>query len=184
MAIPLICNKACFAYAVSMTFGQRLKDRRQDMRMTGTELGARLEPPVSKQTIAHWESNRYRPQVEQIAQLCQVLNVSADALVRGMVKALSPRAIAIANAYDSMSEADRAHWDLILMAMPSQFETVDDKAGKPAISSDLTGRTMTSATMVKQLGPGLRDALIVGKGVKNAGDKPTKVPKQGSSRGS
>lgn len=181
MAIQQVCHKSGLSYAVFMSFGQRLKERREDVRLTGSELGNRLDPPVSKQTIAHWEANRYKPQVDQITQLCEILNISADALVRGMARALSPKAIALANAYDSMAEEDRAHWDLILMAMPSQLENVDRETGKPLNSSDLTSRTMIpNATTVKQLGPGLRDALIVGKGARHAADKPPKVPKQRS----
>ena len=42
---------------------------------TGDDLGRRLSPPVSKQTIAHWEADRYRPHVDQVAQLCLILGM-------------------------------------------------------------------------------------------------------------
>jgi transcriptional regulator with XRE-family HTH domain len=190
MAIPFICNKNVSAYAVFMTFGQRLKDRRLDMHMTGTDLGSRMEPPVSKQTIAHWEADRYKPQVDQVAQLCAILHVSADALVHGTTSALSPAANGLANAYDALSPEDRAQWDLILRAMPRgnkspvyQNAKTDEKTGKPPNSSARSDTTMDrSASAEKQLGPALRDALIIGTGAKDAGRKPSKVSKQRAGR--
>lgn len=158
--------------------------------MTGTDLGNRMDPPVSKQTIAHWEGDRYKPQVEQIAQLCDILNISADALVRGYIESFSPAAARLAIDYDALSDAERAQWDLILRAMPkgnllpmSQTAKSDEKTGKPANSLQRRDTTMNqSAPAEKQLGPALRDALIVGTGVKDAGGKPPKVSKQGPRR--
>jgi transcriptional regulator with XRE-family HTH domain len=190
MTIPFNCHNGWVAYAVSMSFGQRLKDRRADLRMTGTDLGNRMDPPVSKQTIAHWEGDRYKPQVDQIAQLCDILNVSADALVRGSTQALSPAAQRLAIDYDALTEIERAQWDLILRAMPkggktpvSQIAKTDGKSGKPANLSVHGDTTMVqSASAEKQLGPALRDALITGTGAKDAGRKPTKVSKQRAGR--
>lgn len=118
MTIQLNCNKAAVFYASCMTFGQRIKTQRKLLDWSGTQLGELLDPPMSKQAIAHWEGGRYEPQVSHVIQLCKVLNVSADYLVLGSVASVSARALRIASQYDALDVDQKSQWDLILMGMP------------------------------------------------------------------
>lgn len=99
------------------TFGERLAQARKDAKLTGESLGVKLAPPVSKQTIAHWEANRHFPVVSHVRQLCEILQVSADALVLGHVSGLSPAARSLAQAYDALQPAARARLNLILQGL-------------------------------------------------------------------
>ena len=87
------------------------------MHLTGTALGLLLEPPVTKQTIAHWEAERYNPHVGQVAQLCKLLRVSADVLVIGDKPSFSPRATELALMFDALSPESQSHWEPILGTM-------------------------------------------------------------------
>lgn len=102
---------------VGSTFGERLAQARKDAKLTGESLGAKLVPHVSKQTIAHWEANRHFPIVPHVRQLCEILQVSADALLFGQTSGMSPAAHALAQAYDALSPAARARLNLVLQGM-------------------------------------------------------------------
>ena len=117
-----------------MTFGQRLKTRRNEMHLTGTALGLLLEPPVTKQTIAHWEAERYNPHVGQVAQLCKLLRVSADVLVMGIQPSFSSRATELALMFDSLSLESKNHWEPILGTMNTQKHL----SGKTHVPRDMT----------------------------------------------
>lgn len=181
MAIQQVCHKERWAYIDSMSFGQRIKDRRGDLKMTGDDLGRRLDPPVSKQTIAHWEAGRYRPHIDQVAQLCKILGLSADALVLGGSIGLSPRAAEIAAAYDSLHETERSRVELMLMAMGISGET--DKTNREGIhASPLSNQAPTINKSGPMYGPALTKAFEAGKGVRDAGGRSGGVPKPRSSK--
>lgn len=97
-------------YAFQMDFGNRLRDARNDAGLTGEKLGELLG--VSKQTIAHWEANRYEPKLMYLARLCDVLDVSADWLLTGKsVEHLSPAAVKQGRFYDALSVDGRRKWE-------------------------------------------------------------------------
>ena len=172
MAIRQLCHKGGAAYALSMSFGQRIKDRRADLKMTGDDLGRRLDPPVSKQTIAHWEAGRYRPHIDQVAQLCAILGLSADALVLGGEIGLSPRAAEIAAAYDRLQEGEKSRVELMLMAMGIEDVTNRKtvKTNREGIhASPLSNQPPTIGASGPVYGPALTKAFEAGKGVRNAG---------------
>ena len=84
--------------------------------MSGDTLGKLLDPPVSKQTITHWEKERYRPNVDQLEQLCGALRISADALILGATGTLSPSALRWADTYDRFPPIEQERMDRMLKA--------------------------------------------------------------------
>lgn len=121
VAIQQSSNKVLRFYAPRMllgaTFGERLAQARKDAKLSGESLGGKLAPSVSKQTIAHWEANRHFPIVPHVRQLCEILHVSADALVLGRSSGISPAARALAHAYDALEPAARSRLNLVLQGM-------------------------------------------------------------------
>jgi transcriptional regulator with XRE-family HTH domain len=120
-AIQFFRHKVPSLYAFGMllgsTFGERLAQARKDAKLSGESLGGKLAPPVSKQTIAHWEANRHFPVVTHVRQICEILGVSADALVLGRANGMSPAARALAQAYDDLEPAARSRLNLVLQGM-------------------------------------------------------------------
>ena len=164
-----------------MTFGQRMKESRDAAHLTGAELGQRLDPPMSKQAIAHWEGNRYRPQVDHIVQLCAVLNVSADYLVLGSVANVSKRAMEIAAQYDALDPDQKAQWDLILQGMPNASYVRYRTEGKHLNVIENTGHSMKpTAKKISARKQAVLDALFIKTGVVNDAGKPGEVQKQGT----
>lgn len=109
-AIQQSGNEESPPYAFQMDFGNRLRDARNDAGLTGEKLGDLLG--VSKQTIAHWEANRYEPKLIYLARLCEVLDVSADWLLTGKsVEHLSPAAVKQGRFYDALSNEGRRKWE-------------------------------------------------------------------------
>jgi len=101
-------------YAFLMEFGDRLKEARNDAGLTGEKLGEALG--VSKQTIAHWEANRYEPKLIFLVKLCEVLDVTADWLLTGKsVEHLSPAAVKQGRFYDALSQDGRRRWETAKM---------------------------------------------------------------------
>lgn len=173
-------------YAVFMSFGQRIKNRRGDLRLTGEDLGGRLSPPVSKQTIAHWEADRYRPHIDQVAQLCLVLKVSADELVLGEANALSPRAVEIARLFDSLLDTDQSRMELMIEAMglgASETSLVNsDRDGKAPTKVVIAEPTMEALSKTKRAHLGLREFQVTGKGLNDETGKAGRVSKQRSNK--
>lgn len=62
-----------------MNLGDRILDCRQSMKITQEELAARLG--VTPQAVSKWERNQSFPDILIFAQLCRILNVSADLLL-------------------------------------------------------------------------------------------------------
>ena len=112
-----------------MSFGNRLKARRELLKMSGEALGLRLTPTVSKQTVAHWEKGRYRPNVDQVEQLCRILRMSADSLVIGAGGQNSPGALDLADFYDQLSAEDQGRIGRMIKAAIAQPSDAS-KSGK------------------------------------------------------
>lgn len=74
--------------------------------MTGEALGKRIEPPVSKQMVAHWEKGRYPPNIRQLVCLCNALQISADALLLGVKGPLSESAMFLGMRLDRIEDQD------------------------------------------------------------------------------
>lgn len=114
IAIQQSGNKDWPPYAFRMDFGNRLRDARNDAELTGDKLGALIG--VSKQTIAHWEANRYEPKIVYLAKLSEVLGVSVDWLVTGKtIETLSPAAIKQGRFYEALSLEGRRRWETAKM---------------------------------------------------------------------
>jgi DNA-binding XRE family transcriptional regulator len=64
----------------SDTFGHRLALAREAKGLRQAELGT-LMGGLAKQSISHWECDRYSPNVTQLRELCECLGVSADVLL-------------------------------------------------------------------------------------------------------
>lgn len=64
-----------------MSIGERILKYRKDNNITQEELAKELN--VSNRTIAKWENNQSSPDLDTIASLCKILNVTADQLVLG-----------------------------------------------------------------------------------------------------
>jgi DNA-binding XRE family transcriptional regulator len=62
------------------TFGKRLTAAREALKLTQSALGERLKG-VTKQSVSHWECDRYEPNLSQLRALCEALGVSADHLL-------------------------------------------------------------------------------------------------------
>lgn len=62
-----------------MELGRNLAQARKDRGMTQQELAERLS--VTRQTVSRWESGTALPDVETVAKLAGILQVSADTLL-------------------------------------------------------------------------------------------------------
>jgi len=62
-----------------MNLGDRILAGRQNMKITQEELALKLG--VTSQAVSKWERNQSFPDIFTFAQLCRVLNVSADLLL-------------------------------------------------------------------------------------------------------
>ena len=68
-------------------FGDNLKNARKQRNMSQRELAERLS--VSQQTVGSWEVNRTSPPPETIAQVADILDITADFLL-GITDSLDP----------------------------------------------------------------------------------------------
>ena len=62
-----------------MTFGERLCHLRESKGWLQRDLASLMN--VKSNTISNWEKGISRPNLEQLAQLCQLLNVTADSIL-------------------------------------------------------------------------------------------------------
>lgn len=128
-AIQHSCNKEWRPYAFRMDFGTRLRDARNDAGLTGEKLGEMLG--VSKQTIAHWEANRYEPKLVYLANLCERLGVSADYLLTGRaIAGLSPAAVKQARFWESLTPEEKRKWEAAKMLIREEGKA--DRPPRPA----------------------------------------------------
>ena len=60
-------------------FGDRLKQARLNAKMTQQELAERIGAKAN--SVSNWEKGVSRPDIEQVSQICAILNVSANYLI-------------------------------------------------------------------------------------------------------
>ena len=68
---------------IQRRFGQRLKQLRREAGLRQHQLAARLQPPVSKETISRYERGHRSPSMRQIGQLGEALGIDVVELWRG-----------------------------------------------------------------------------------------------------
>jgi transcriptional regulator with XRE-family HTH domain len=61
-----------------MTVGKRIKAKREALRISQTELGQALEPPVTRNAVSMWERNKSQPTADRLRQLSLILKVDYD----------------------------------------------------------------------------------------------------------
>lgn len=64
---------------MNLSLGEKIKNLREDHNLTQTELGKALN--MTQRKISYMENNCYEPSVQDIIELCQFFNVSADYLL-------------------------------------------------------------------------------------------------------
>ncbi|NID13750.1 helix-turn-helix domain-containing protein [Fibrivirga algicola] len=64
-------------------FGQRLRQRREEVGMSQDELARRILVKSGKQTISKWEQGKTVPDLTEILRIAEVLDVTAAWLVDG-----------------------------------------------------------------------------------------------------
>ncbi|MCL2556784.1 MAG: helix-turn-helix domain-containing protein [Firmicutes bacterium] len=60
-------------------FGQRVKELREEKKLTQVELGKLLG--LSYQTIGHYENGTTQPTLETLAKMCEIFDVTASYLL-------------------------------------------------------------------------------------------------------
>lgn len=73
-----------------MAFAENLQYLRKAHKMTQEELADALQ--VSRQSVSKWENGEAYPETEKLIALCNLFDVSLDALVRGDLTAEAPSA--------------------------------------------------------------------------------------------
>lgn len=75
----------------SFGFGERLRKARQAAGLSGEELGkgagGSKGKDATKASVSDWEHERHYPKADQLRVICLKLNVSADELIFGDIKA-------------------------------------------------------------------------------------------------
>jgi len=64
---------------MKLTFGEKIKNLREDSDLNQSELGKRTN--MTQRKISYIENNKYEPSLNDIRQLCLFFNVSADYLL-------------------------------------------------------------------------------------------------------
>ena len=64
-----------------MTIGDVIKKERIENKLTQEELAKKLN--ISRQTVSKWEVGTSLPNIEQLIQLTELLNLSLDNLIKG-----------------------------------------------------------------------------------------------------
>ena len=59
------------------TFGEKLRERREELNMSQQELADRLNLNNSR-VIGHWENDTNKPNLDKFEDLCKVLQVSPE----------------------------------------------------------------------------------------------------------
>lgn len=71
-----LVSKTC--HTAPMSLGNKIKLARKDKKISQERLGKMLQPPVKKQAVTGWESNRFQPSAKYIPQLVQILGRSYE----------------------------------------------------------------------------------------------------------
>ncbi len=61
-----------------MTFGERLKELRDEHNLSQNQLSANLHNKITRSAITLWESNKRVPNLDAVILLAQYFNVSLD----------------------------------------------------------------------------------------------------------
>ena len=64
-----------------MPISKSLRSLRIRSGLTQEEVGARLDPRVTKAAVASWESGKAKPRADKLTQLAQLFNVSVSDLM-------------------------------------------------------------------------------------------------------
>ena len=64
---------------VKETFGEKIKDLREEMNVTQGSLGERLQ--MTQRKISYIECGKYEQSIDDIRTFCRFFNVSADFLL-------------------------------------------------------------------------------------------------------
>lgn len=63
-----------------MSFGERLKKRREELKLTQEEVGAFINDELSRQAVSKWERDETYPEVEKVLLLSVKLDISLNEL--------------------------------------------------------------------------------------------------------
>ncbi len=69
----------CGVSSLKLTFGEKIRNLREDADMNQTELGKALN--MTQRKISYIECGKYEPNVDDIISFCKYFNVSADFLL-------------------------------------------------------------------------------------------------------
>lgn len=87
--------------------GYRIRMFREQAKMSQKEFAVKLG--VSNARVSNWETGANRPDVDTIALICEVLDVSANELLNTQPQEqLSPEALSFAREYESLSDYGKA----------------------------------------------------------------------------
>lgn len=64
---------------MTLTFGEKIRNLREDMDMNQTELG--LAVHMSQRKVSYIECGKYEPSLQDIVEFCRFFKVSADYLL-------------------------------------------------------------------------------------------------------
>lgn len=64
---------------MKLTFGEKIKNLREDRDLTQGELGKLIN--MTQRKISYIENNKYEPSIDDIRALCLFFNVSSDFLL-------------------------------------------------------------------------------------------------------
>ncbi len=64
---------------MKLTFGEKVKNLREDMDLTQSALGKKIN--MTQRKISYLEKNKYEPSIEDIREICLFFKVSADYLL-------------------------------------------------------------------------------------------------------
>ena len=63
-----------------MPFGEKLRQRRDELGLTQEEMGANISSELSRQAVSKWERDEAYPEVEKLLVIATELDISLDAL--------------------------------------------------------------------------------------------------------
>ena len=64
---------------MELTFGERVRNLREDMDLNQTQLGEKLN--MTQRRVSYIECGKYEPSIEDIVAICRFFKVSADYLL-------------------------------------------------------------------------------------------------------
>ena len=64
---------------IEKSFGEKIKDLREEMNLTQGKLGEQLQ--MTQRKISYIECGKYEPSIDDIRTLCRFFHVSADFLL-------------------------------------------------------------------------------------------------------